>query len=241
METIDIKYSFGLKGRPYEFFDLQLSPETLEQVNLPSKDLPEWTRLDFHTCPHCSLVDTEARFCPAAVSLVDLVTSFGEVVSYEQIDLQVVTANRKVYERTSAQKGISSLLGLLLSTSGCPHMACFKPMARFHLPLSSPLETMFRASGMYLLAQYFKKNDGQESELGFEGLTKIYEKLHLLNIYLAKRIKSAISNDSSINAVIILDVFTQTMPNVIKDQLEMIRPLFKSYLSEPSVSINKKD
>ena len=120
-------------------------------------------------------------------------------------------------------------------------MACFKPMARFHLPLATPEETLFRSSSMYLLAQYFLKNDGQEGELGFDGLTRIYENLHLLNLSLAKRIKSAISNDSSVNAVIILDVFTQTMPSVIKDQLDMIRPLFKTYLSEYSASIEEKD
>jgi hypothetical protein len=30
-----------------------------------------------------------------------------------------------------------------------------KPMARFHLPLASEEETIYRATTMYLLAQYF--------------------------------------------------------------------------------------
>jgi len=233
MDTIDIKYCFGFKRKRFESFDLRLDPQTLRLVNRSDEDLPEWTLLDYEKCPHCPLSGPEAIHCPAAVSIIDLVRRFDNVVSYEEIDLEVVTADRKVYERTTAQKGISSLLGLLLSTSGCPHTAYFKPMARFHLPLASLEDTLFRATGMYLLAQYFLKDEGKEVDFELDGLSRIYEIIHLLNISLAKRLKSATNNDSSINAVIVLDVFTHTMStNAIREQLESIKPLFLSYLSD---------
>ena len=241
METIDIKYCFNFKRKRFESFDLKLDPKTLKLLNHSHEELPKWTLLDYHKCPHCPLSGIEDAYCPAAVSLIDLVRRFENVVSYEEIDLEVITAERKVYERTTAQRGISSLLGLLLSTSGCPYTAYFKPMARFHLPLASPEDTLFRATGMYLLAQYFLKNEGKVVDCDLDGLTRIYENMHLLNITLAKRLKDATNNDSSINAVIVLDVFTHTLPSVIREQLESIKPLFMSYLSDSFEMLVKKD
>ena len=231
MDTLDIKYCFGFKGNRFESFDLQLDPKTLKLLNHSHEELPEWALLDYYKCPHCPLDIHEFLHCPAAVNIIDLVTRFENVVSYEEIDLEVVTADRKVYERTTAQRGLGSLLGLLLSISGCPHAAYFKPMARFHLPLASPEDTLFRATGMYLLAQYFLKNDGKEVDCELDGLATIYNNIHLLNISMVKRLKAATKADSSNNALIMLDVFAQIMPIAIKDQLESIKPLFMSYLS----------
>ncbi|MCK4837966.1 MAG: hypothetical protein KAS94_04135 [Desulfobulbaceae bacterium] len=216
-------------------FDLRLDSRTLQLVNRPDEDLPAWTLLDYQQCPHCPLSGSEETHCPAAVSLIDLIRRFDNIVSHEVIDLEVITDERKVYEKTTAQLGISSLLGLLLSASGCPHTAYFKPMARFHLPLASPEDTLFRATGMYLLAQYFRKSEGKEVDCELDGLTRIYQDIHQLNISLAKRLKAASNTDSSLNAVIVLDVFTHTLSTAIKDQLEKIRPLFLSYLSDEPV------
>ncbi len=242
MDTIGIKYCFGFKRRRFEMFDLRLDPQTLKLLNPSDQELPEWTQLDYEKCPHCPLNSPGVVHCPAAVSIIDLVHRFDNVVSYEEVDLEVVTAERKVYERTTAQQGISSLLGLLLSTSGCPHTAYFKPMARFHLPLASPEDTLFRATGMYLLAQYYLKNTGKSVDLELDGLSRIYEIIHLLNVSLAKRLKAATNNDSSINAVIVLDVFTHTMSTfAIKEQLESIKPLFSSYLSDSFERLMERD
>lgn len=217
---------------------MRLDPRTLKLLNLSDEELPDWTLLDYQKCPHCPLSSSDVAHCPAAVSLIDLVRRFDNIISHEKIDLEVVTDERKVYERTTAQHGISSLLGLLLSTSGCPHTAYFKPMARFHLPLASQEDTLFRATGMYLLAQYFLKNEGKEVDCELDGLTRIYQNIHQLNITLAKRLRAASNTDSSINAVIVLDVFTYTLPTVINDQLESIRPLFLSYLTEKVIGMS---
>jgi len=239
MTPLEIMYRFLFSGNRFESFLLRLSPVNLEQLDSPKIDLPEWTRLDYQKCPHCPLDSEERPYCPAATSLIDLVGAFAHVVSHEPVNLEVVTVDRKVYEKTTAQRGIGSLLGLLLSTSGCPHTAYFKPMARFHLPLASPEETIFRATSMYLLAQYFLWNDGKQVDYDLVGLTKIYQNLHKLNISLAKRLRAATSKDSSINAVIVLDVFTHTMPMVIEKQLESLRPLFASYLSANAANVSR--
>ena len=236
VKTIDIKYSFKFADRPPEVIDLQLDPQTLEVVNRSSENLPEWTRLAYHQCSHCLLDVLKTRNCPVAVSLVDVIKRFYDVTSHEAVDLEVVTVERNISQHTVAQRGISSLVGLLISTSGCPHTNFFKPMARFHLPMSSEEDTLFRVIGTYLLGQYFRKKDGKEESYELHGLTKIYENMHLLNVKITERLRSAISEDSSVNAVIVLDVFTHNFHYVFEEDLVDLRRLFTSYLSDSLIS-----
>ena len=129
-----------------------------------------------------------------------------------------------------AQQAVSSLMGLVVATSGCPHTAFFKPMARFHLPLANTEETIYRASSMYLLAQYFLKKAGKDPDMELEGLKEIYRDLETLNTYMAERIRAAISKDAAVNAIVILDFFAKDFSFAIEDQLEEIQHLFALYL-----------
>ena len=229
MGNINIQYKFNLNAEKCETFVLCLDEESMEPVEQRT-DLPEWTQLESHQCSHCPLDSQTHKNCPVAVNLVDVIESFENVVSHDEVDLEVTTSERHVCAHTTAQRGISSLFGLLMATSGCPYTDFLKPMARFHLPLASEQETIFRASGMYLLAQYFMGEQAESGEEDFAGLTKIYEDLHILNTTLAQRLRSATQTDSSINAVILLDMFTNLMPYVIEDHLDEIKYLFNAYL-----------
>ena len=229
MADIKIQYCFKFDEQNLDVIDVRLDARSLEIINSDT-DFPEWTRLEFHQCSHC-LVDSQTHpNCPVAASLASVIENFDNVFSHDEIDLEVITSERHVSQHTTAQRGISSLLGLLIATSGCPYTNYLKPMARFHLPLASEDETVFRAAGMYLLAQHFIRKEGKESDLEFTGLKKIYDDLHLLNTMLAGRLRSATQTDSSVNAVILLDMFTNLMPFVIEDHLGDIRHLFEAYL-----------
>jgi len=232
MDIIDIKYIFEFSDGRREVIDLQLDSQTLEVVNRPLENLPDWVTIEYYQCPHCSCDRGKFAHCPVALSLTEVVRRFGNVTSHEPIDLEVVSAGRRISQRTVAQKAISSLLGLLISTSGCPCTDYFKPMARFHLPLSSEDETLFRATGMYLLAQYFRKKEGLKEDLGLRGLARIYDDMHLLNVSIARRLRHATKEDSSINAMTVLDIFTHTFQYVIEDELADLRRLFEPYFSE---------
>ena len=61
---------------------------------------------------------------------------------------------------TSAQQAMSSVLGLIMATSGCPWTDRLRPMARFHLPFASEAETLYRSVGMFLLARELVGADG---------------------------------------------------------------------------------
>ncbi|PIP41969.1 MAG: hypothetical protein COX19_02210 [Desulfobacterales bacterium CG23_combo_of_CG06-09_8_20_14_all_51_8] len=234
MDTFEIKYIFRLPHGRTETFDLRLDPQTLELLNKPAKDLPFWARLDFQQCPHCPLSEPQYPFCPVAANLVDVVKRFESIRSYDEMDVEVVTSERHVISHTTAQRGISSLLGVLFPASGCPHTAFFRPMVRFHLPLASEQDTIFRAGGMYLLAQYFRQKQGLGGELNFDYLDRIYSNMNLLNMNVVERLRHADRTESSVNAVVLLDVFTQTLPMVIDSQLAEIRYLFAPYLENSS-------
>lgn len=116
-----------------------------------------------------------------------------------------------------------------MATSACPHMAHFRPMARFHLPLASKDETVYRATSMYLLAQYFAYRDGKQPDLDLSGLAEIYANLEVVNRAMAERLRGASEEDAAVNAVVILDVLAKTLPFAILDKLAGMRQLFSSY------------
>lgn len=239
MDIIDIRYNFKFEGERQEIVDVALDARNLTVVRSIDNNLPAWTKLEFNQCPHCPLDKGVHPACPVAAVLVDVVRRFDKILSYDPVDLEIITAERTVSQHTTAQRGISSLIGLLFPASGCPHTAFFRPMVRFHLPMANKQETLFRAAGMYLLAQFFLRKDGHKEDSELQGLTQIYKNLNILNIHVAERLRNATQTDSSLNAIIILDVFTQALPFVIDDHLNEMRHLFEPYLSEFYAGIMK--
>ncbi len=230
MKTLDFRYIFRFPDDRQEVFDLHLNAKTLDLIGGIQEELPSWTNLDFHQCPNCQLTVKTHPYCPVASHLVNIVTIFRSVVSYDDIHVDITTPGRVVFKDTTAQKGISSLMGLIMATSGCPHFNYLKPMARFHLPLASAEETIYRAASMYLLAQYFMQKEGKQADLELEGLTKIYYNIQSINESMARRLREIGDKDSAINALILLDIYAKTLPFAIEDSLEEVRYLFAPYL-----------
>jgi hypothetical protein len=76
-------------------------------------------------------------FCPVVLNLAGIVEVFRDYFSYESVKVTVTMRERVSWKTTSLQEGLTSLLGLIIVTSGCPVMEHLKPMARFHLPFST--------------------------------------------------------------------------------------------------------
>ena len=229
MANIAIQYCFTLADGSQKVFNVELDDHSLELLGNMPESLPSWTNLDFHECPHCPLPIDEHPHCPLAVRLVNIVESFDPLQSYDKVHIDVVTEERTVSRDTTAEQGIGSLMGLVIATSGCPHTAFFKPMARFHLPLASEDETIYRAASMYLLAQYFLKKEGYDTDIGLEGLKKIYENIQVVNASIAKRLRGATEKDSSVNAVVWLDMYAKSSSYAIEESLDKIRHMFSAF------------
>jgi hypothetical protein len=229
MENVTIQYRFRLPDGSEEIFRIHIDAQRLELVGNMPDTLPAWTILHFHQCPHCPVTADKQPNCPIAVNLVNIVTRFDHLLSYEQTHIDITTAERIVSQDTTVQEGISSLMGLVMATSGCPHTAFFKPMARFHLPFASEEETIYRAASTYLLAQYFAKKEGWNADLELEGLTEIYQNMHIVNTSMEERLRGASERGSTLNAIVFLDMYALTLQHVIQGALEELRYLFTPF------------
>lgn len=230
MATKKLIYAFSCSGCEPDVLCLEYDDQTIELVNDPTGAPPDWARLEYRRCSHCLLDSARFVHCPLAAAIAAVVHRFAGILSHDEIFLQVTSDERVVSQTTTAQRALSSFMGVVMAISGCPHTAFFKPMARFHLPLASEEETIYRSTSMYLLAQYFRARQGFEVDLSLTGLEKIYRDLQIVNTALVDRLREASKADSSANAVIILDMYARIMPYVIADKLEEIRHLFAEYL-----------
>ena len=229
MEIISFRYIFDLpEGRQVQM-DIHLDSQRLNIINNCPDVLPEWVALDFYKCAHCPLSATTHKHCPLAANLVNIINHLDTLHSYQQIRIKVIMENRTITQNTTIQKGLSSLMGLVIATSGCPHTTFFKSMARFHLPLADEDETICRVTSMYLLTQYFLMNEGKPADFVLKGLMELYDNMHIINTTIAKRLRAASKTDSAVNAIVLLDIFTSVLPLSIETCLQDIRHLFNFY------------
>lgn len=232
MEPIKIAYRIKLKDRN-EVFEFALDSKSIELLNPPSPaNAPRWTELAYRQCSHCPLEPKEHTHCPLALQLSAIIGRLHDTHSIDEVKLEVDMQDRRVVQTTALQHALSSMLGLIMPTCGCPKTACMRPMARFHLPLASEEETVFRVAGMYLLAQYFMGHKGKAAKFDFDGLVRIYEDMHELNKAVASRLQMATESDSLKNAITLMDMYSTLIPMLLEDQLVEIRDFFKAYLPE---------
>jgi len=225
-------YLFKFEDGTEKAIRIHLDPVTLEYLPQDSLSGDEWTRLENNQCEKCPLDPQDYPNCPLALAVEDLVNVFREKFSYESTEITVHTNERTYFKDTTMQKGLSSIMGILMVSSGCPVMAKLRPMVRLHLPFSSILETTFRTTSTYLLGQFFLKKKGKISDFTLEGLVEIYKNVNMVNRSMAERIREMAGKDASVNALIILDMFALDIPLSIEEQIEGIEPFFRPYFEE---------
>ncbi|MCF7923318.1 MAG: hypothetical protein K9M55_11510 [Candidatus Marinimicrobia bacterium] len=234
---ISLKYTFKMADARSLDFEILLSSDRLAYQTILGDEKPAWTELGFHMCEGCKLADTGTSHCPVAINLQDIVTTFKSDFSYDVIDLSIVTAERTYSkEKVSMQSGLSSILGIIMVTSGCPSLDYLRPMVGTHLPFASIDESIYRAMSMYLLAQFTRAKNGLEPDWTLQGLSKIYAEIDSINISMVKRLQAATEEDASLNAVVILDSFAKLVPMSIDGSFGGMEDLFWPYLEDPSDS-----
>lgn len=223
----EITYIFHLANGQVERIKLVFAPDTfllrIDQDTPPE----EWARLGFNVCSHCPLPSHDHALCPFAHALQGFIHRFDEFYSYEKAVVEVITGQRTVVADQPMQGAMASILGLIGATSGCPHLAFFRPMARFHLPFASEQETLVRVFSMHLLAEYLQQGGEGAESLNVSGLEASYRAVADVNRGMADRIRAAFTKDAVINAIIILDTFAQAVPYVVHEALKELRPLFE--------------
>ena len=227
MNTIFYKYQFDFSDGTQKQFRVDFDRQSLESKLLSENHYPDWAQLEFHQCKFCPLTSEDYLYCPLTVNLVPIIYWCKDLKSYDEVDVIITSAEREVRVHASLQRAISSLLGLLMSSSACPKMKFLRPLARFHLPLATQEETIFRAVSATLLKNYIDDKNMTDKE-SLEKLREQYKELQHLNQFIAERIRSAIKRDAAVNAIVLLDVLSKKVSFSINDSLRQIRYLFEN-------------
>ncbi len=210
-------YCFLFSDNSEKIITVSVDKESLSIVKPTCEYFPEWAKLSNFKCPHCPLDEKENEFCPLALNLQLILSEFSDRNSYDQVKVYVETEFRNYEKKTSLQQGVSSLLGILMVTSGCPIMGKLKPLLYFHLPFATIEETEVRALAFYLLAQYVKMLKGEEPDWEMQKLKKIYEDVRQLNYSVSKKIVNLENKDASINSLIILNNFAEFVNIILSE------------------------
>ncbi|MCK4761017.1 MAG: hypothetical protein KAW12_02385 [Candidatus Aminicenantes bacterium] len=228
-----VKYEFIFADNHREEFALNLTGSYLHLEPLPVDENDSWVKLGFHQCENCPLDPAEHEYCPVARNLLYVVTRFKDHVSYDPVSTRVSTGSRQIMKNTSLQTGLSSLIGLIMATSGCPVLDKFRPMVFTHLPFSDENETIFRAISVYLLAQYLRAAEGKEADWKLEKFEDMYTRIEEINRAFFKRFRVIKGKDANVNALLILEVFAQIGEFSLSDNwLKSFKPLFTAFLDE---------
>lgn len=231
MKNIFFNYNFTFADGRQKNFNVSLDGNTLELQNEKRDSYPDWTRMDNFQCPNCPVDKNTTGYCPVVTNLCDLIDYFKDSISYEEVDIDIETAERTYRKHASLQGGLNSLIGIYMVTSGCPVMEKLKPMVRFHLPFATVEESSFRMISMYLMAQYFLKKNGQQPDWELSNLVNIYNDIRVVNRNFCSRLSQIKVKDATINSLITLDCFAFSISYFIdKDKMEKLEELFDAYL-----------
>jgi hypothetical protein len=228
-EPLKIDYLFDLPDGSQKHLELTFHPHDFRLSNTAPDKPPFWTELKFNQCANCPLNPAQHTHCPAALHMAPAVESLQELVSFDLVGVTVRQAERTVSARVSAQQALSSVLGLIMASAGCPWTDHLRPMARFHLPFASESETLYRSVGMYLLARELLGDPN--TPRGFDALQKLYENLHQVNRDISRRLGAATRTDPARNAIALLDTQTALLPVALDNLLEEFAPLFNAWKS----------
>jgi hypothetical protein len=221
-----IRYRFDLPDGTQKFVDFSFDAVDFRLANTPPAGAPFWTDLKFNQCANCPLNPEEHSHCPAALQMAAAIEPLEALASFDTVGVTVNQEERTIYTQTTAQQAMSSVLGLIMATAGCPWTDRFRPMARFHLPFATEVETVYRSVSMFLLA---RELGGANHASGFAALEELYENLHVVNRDMSRRLGAATRTDPAQNAMALLDAYTTLLPAALESSLEELKPLFDAW------------
>lgn len=222
MRTVDYLFEFD-NGNAWEYrltFDATSSLVPAESV-----EIKEWTRLTTEQCPNCPLRESDMLQCPVARNLDAVVEDSKDSISCSRAVVTIDTPERTFRKECATQEGLLALFGLVMASSGCPHLDWFRPLGRFHLPFASLEENLFRTLSLQLLKQFF--ND-PESDLRScpEKIKAHYKEIETINHAFIGRIRSYCNGDADKNAIAALDVFVQLFQFQYSSNFKTLKNLF---------------
>lgn len=219
-----IQYKFILRDGSEHAISVDVERAVRPAAAVPA-DAPAWTQLGFRQCHNCPLNTQTHTHCPPALDLAPVIGAFAKIISYAEAQVVVETPERVSGKDCQVQQALSSLVALIMATSGCPILGRMRGLARTHLPFSTIDETLFRIAGAYLIKQLIEQRRGSEPDWALQKLREHYVELEILNHAFTKRINAAAVEDATLNAVSALGVLSMGIGFTLDDQLNELERL----------------
>jgi hypothetical protein len=226
MANKKIDYIFEFEGGEHLVYELEFHEKTNHYIPKSQGPSPDWTALDHHQCENCPLSKGDTPQCPIARNLAEVVNATKTQISHQKAVVVVKTKERTYCKNTTLQDGLFSLFGVIMASSGCPHLDWLRPLVKFHLPFATVEETLFRAVSMYLLKQYLGHKNGRNFDTKIMGLLKNYEEVEKVNLAFSERIKSITKGDADKNALVALNIFAQMFSCEWNNNFDLLSKLF---------------
>ena len=121
-----------------------------------------------------------------------------------------------------------------MATSDCPYMRFLRPMARFHLPFASAMETIVRTVSMFLLRRYFEPRLDDALHFDLKNLDERYADVNAVNKGIVRRLQSVATGDADANAVIILHSLAVLLSQGLAQDLASVADIFRLDASRAS-------
>jgi len=235
--NVSIAYNITRNSGERMRFGIELDPDTLEIVPNRRDEGPAWTRIGNCRCRCCTLDPAVHHHCPNAANMGDLMDFLRDAVSYEEVTVEVVTRERTTVKKAQLQAVASSLMGIIMVSSGCPVLSKLRPMVEFHLPFATWRETTYRTVTMYLFAQYFIHKKGGKPDWDLKHLVKLFDDIKVVNVSFCRRLDTVRTNDASVNSVNVLSSFGMlTQMAVDQNELQHWEKIFATYFSDETAS-----
>ncbi|MBU0558115.1 MAG: hypothetical protein KJ799_14295 [Bacteroidetes bacterium] len=231
-KQLHYRYNFTFDDGTEKEFIITLDDD-LNLVENSMKNFPDWAKLINIKCPNCPLDFKTVEYCPLAVNLADVIDFFKDMPSFEKAKINCETNERWTSKHTTVQSGISSLMGIIMASGGCPIIGKLKPLVRFHLPFASIEETEYRVLSMYVLEEYFNYLEGKEPDWKLEKLKATYDQIQIVNRNIIDKIYDLEMHEACTNAVIALGNFADFISINLEDRdITHVRNFVKDFINK---------
>ena len=145
-EPLAIRYRFDLPDGSQKTFNFTFDPASFRLSTPPPADAAVLDRTGIQPVRQLPAEPCLAPALSCRVADGGRLEPLNTLVSFDTVGVTVLQSERTVYAETTAQQAMSSVLGLIMATAGCPWTDRLRPMARFHLPFANEAETLIEAS-----------------------------------------------------------------------------------------------
>ena len=238
--TIDYKLRY--EDNSEKVFRIAMDGKTLDILQDPKESYPPWTKLQCQKCSNCPLDEKDHEYCPIARKITDVVDFFCKPQPSRTIDARIETPERTYSKNVELKTAAFSLLGIYMSTGGCPIMDKLRPMSRFHLPFATTLETTYRSVANYLIAQYLLSHEGKAADFELAHLTEIYQAIETVNMHFRERLQEVSAQNYALTALLQLDSFASYINMSLGgDAFFLVESLFNKEFQENTDAEDTED